>query len=64
MDEPEQTEFERAAESGDAGFLAELWDFLANNKKWWLLPIVITLLIVGLLVLVPAAATPFIYTLF
>ncbi|MCY4078101.1 MAG: DUF5989 family protein [Acidobacteria bacterium] len=45
--------------------MAELWDFLATNKKWWLTPIVIVLLLVGTLILVSGtAAAPFIYTLF
>ncbi len=45
--------------------LRESWDFLAHNKKWWLLPIVITLLLVGILALVGSgAAAPFIYALF
>jgi hypothetical protein len=47
------------------GFLREYLDFLAHNKKWWLLPIVIALLLVGLLaVLGGGAAAPFIYQLF
>jgi hypothetical protein len=46
--------------------LIELWDFLRARKKFWLLPIVVTLLAVGgLLVLAQGSAlAPFIYTLF
>ena len=57
--------FER--ESGEArpGLIADFWDFLKHNKKWWLLPIVIVMLLVGVLVLLGGtAAAPFIYTLF
>jgi Family of unknown function (DUF5989) len=43
----------------------EFWDFLKANKKWWLLPILLVLLAVGLLItLAGTAAAPFIYTLF
>jgi hypothetical protein len=47
------------------GVVAELWMFLRETKKWWLLPIVVILLGFGLLVaLSGTAAAPFIYTLF
>jgi hypothetical protein len=44
----------------------ELWQFTKENKKYWLAPIVITLVLVGgLLVLAKGSAiAPFIYTLF
>lgn len=47
-------------------FLMELWEFLKTRKKFWLLPIVITLLILGALVVFGSgsAIAPFIYTLF
>jgi hypothetical protein len=47
-------------------FLAELWAFLRQRKKFWLLPIILlTLVIGGLLVLAQGSAlAPFIYTLF
>jgi hypothetical protein len=38
---------------------------MAHNKKWWLTPIVLMLLILGVLILVGGTgAAPFIYTLF
>jgi hypothetical protein len=59
------TEFEKAAtESQGESLAGEFWAFLAQNKKWWLLPIVIVMLLLGTLILLPAAAVPFIYTLF
>jgi Family of unknown function (DUF5989) len=60
------TEFERAAADSQGESLAgEFWAFLAQNKKWWLLPIVIVMLLLGVLfVLSSTAAAPFIYTLF
>jgi len=44
----------------------ELWQFMRENKKFWLAPIVITLVLVGLLLIVAksSAIAPFIYTLF
>jgi len=66
MNEPEPTEFEKAAaQQGRAGLLRELWGFLRQNKKWWLLPILITLLIFGVLILLAGTGlAPFIYTIF
>ncbi len=58
-------EFEKAAAAARIGLVAEFWDFLRHNKKWWLLPIVIVLLMLGALVMLGStAAAPFIYTLF
>lgn len=47
-------------------FLLELWAFLRHRRKFWLLPIMIVLLLLGtLLVLTEGTAiSPFIYTLF
>ena len=47
-------------------FLRELWQFLRARKKFWLLPIILIMLVVGgLLVLAQGSAVaPFIYTLF
>jgi len=58
-------EFERAAKQSGSGFLGELWAFLKSNKKWWMLPIIVMLLLLGLLVLLSGTGiAPFIYTLF
>jgi len=47
-------------------FIRELWDFLKNRKKWWLLPILLILLILGAVTIFSSgsAVAPFIYTLF
>ncbi len=47
-------------------FIAELWAFMRERKKFWLLPIlVMTVLFGGLVVLTKGSAVaPFIYTLF
>ncbi len=58
-------EFEREAEEQRAGLISEFWSFLKHNKKWWLLPIVIVMFLLGLLVVLGGTAgAPFIYTLF
>jgi hypothetical protein len=61
-----QNDFEKlAAEQGQRSFMAELWGFLCQNKKWWLLPILAVLLLFGLIVLLGGTGlAPFIYTLF
>jgi hypothetical protein len=58
---------EFADEAGRAapGFVRELWDFLRSNKKWWLAPIILVLVVLGALIMIGGtAAAPFIYTLF
>jgi hypothetical protein len=59
-------DFEKlASRQGDAGLVGEFWMFQRQNKKWWLLPILLTMLLFGLLALFSGtAAAPFIYTLF
>lgn len=56
--------FSAIADEQDPGILAEFWDFLIHNKKWWLTPIILVLLLMGVLVVLSGtAAAPFIYTL-
>jgi hypothetical protein len=61
--QPQADEFQRLAAQSRTGMVRELTDFLLHNKKWWLLPIVLVLLMLGLLVMLGGTA-PFIYTLF
>ncbi len=51
---------------GKTQVLAGFWEFLRYNKKYWLLPIVIVLVLAGLLIVLVQGSTvaPFIYTLF
>lgn len=60
------SEFERLAnEQQDVSLLAEFWQFVRENKKWWLLPILAVFLTLGVLIFLSGtAAAPFIYTLF
>jgi hypothetical protein len=62
----QRSEFEHAAQHEEkTGFVAELWAFLKENKKWWLIPIIVVLALFGVLVLLSGSgAAPFIYTLF
>jgi hypothetical protein len=47
-------------------FFAELWNFMRERKKFWLLPIIVVLLFLGSLIVLTqgSAVAPFIYTLF
>ena len=47
-------------------FVGELWAFMRERKKFWLLPIITILVLVGALVVLTqgSAVAPFIYTLF
>ena len=57
--------FARGAEVKRASFFSDYLYFLKNNKKWWMLPLLIILLGFGtLMVLSATGAAPFIYTLF
>jgi len=49
-----------------AEFVLELWAFMKERKKFWLLPIVLVLAVVGTLLVLTqgSAVAPFIYTLF
>ncbi len=48
------------------GIAREMWTFLKVRKKWWLLPIVLVLLLVGALLVFAQGSVlaPFIYTIF
>jgi hypothetical protein len=56
--------FHRAALN--IGVLGELLAFCGRNKRWWLLPMLITLFLFGVLIILAqsSAIAPFVYTLF
>jgi hypothetical protein len=59
-----KSKFEQEAK-GNTGLVSEIFGFLGKNKKWWLLPILVTFFFIGALVLLSTtAAAPFIYTFF
>jgi len=47
-------------------FLKDLWLFIKTRKKWWLVPMIVILLIIGLLIVFGSgsALAPFVYSLF
>jgi hypothetical protein len=46
--------------------VGEFWAFLRERKKWWLLPIIIVMVLIGALLVFAqgSALAPFIYTIF
>jgi hypothetical protein len=58
-------DFARQAEESQPGLIAEFVDFLIHNKKWWLTPIILVLLLLGAIAfLAQSPAAPFIYNVF
>lgn len=47
-------------------FIKDLWAFLRSRKKYWLLPILVMMALLGVLIVFAqgSAVAPFIYTLF
>lgn len=65
MNDERKRRFESAATQRDSGLAVEYLRFLSRNKKYWLIPIVVVLLLIGTLVMLGGSvAGAFIYTLF
>jgi hypothetical protein len=65
QDPKDDGEFLAQASGKQRGLVGEFVGFLRANKKWWLAPIIVSILLLGLLVFLGGtAAAPFIYTLF
>ena len=66
MTEKSHNDFARAAsETRRGGLYLELWYFVRRSKKWWLIPFLIPIVVMGaLMLLAGTGAAPFIYTLF
>lgn len=49
-----------------SSLVRELWAFMKARKKWWLLPLILLLLLVGTLLVFAKGSVlaPFIYTIF
>ncbi len=61
----DEKSFKELSKEKRSSLFREFWEFLKHNKKWWLLPIILILLGLGLLVLLSSSAiAPFIYPLF
>ena len=57
-------EFEHQAEQNQPGLLVEFVYFLRSNKKWWLIPILVMLALLGVLVFLSSTGLPWIYAIF
>jgi hypothetical protein len=65
MSNDKKTSFEDGATEKDRSLIGELTSMLKQNKKYWMIPLVLVLVAFGiLLILGTTAAAPFIYTLF
>jgi len=51
---------------GNKNIFFQLFEFMKENKKWWLLPVVLMLILVGAVIVLgqSSALSPFIYALF
>ncbi len=64
-DEQRGENLDQLSQQSQPGLVAEFLEFLMTNKKWWLLPILLVMAMVGLLAMFSSSgAAPFIYTMF
>ena len=62
--DPQPTnDFSTQAEQKQIGIVHEFWDFLRHNKKWWLIPIIVLLVLLGALIVVGGSVPWIIYPL-
>ena len=65
MSDYNKNEFENAWQEESTGIVGEFVAMMKQNKKYWLIPIILILLLIGVLIILGStAAAPFIYTLF
>jgi len=61
----QENEFEAFSDAPPTSLWAEFFQFVVENKKWWLIPILLAFGLIGVLVVLSSTgAAPFIYTLF
>ena len=61
----DKNEFEKAGDEQPITLVQEFICFIVENKKWWLIPILLSFALIGILIVLNATgAAPFIYTLF
>ncbi len=61
----DKNEFEQEGDERPLTLVEEFWMFIVENKKWWMIPILLSFGLIGLLAaLSTTGAAPFIYTLF
>ena len=62
QNESSEESLAQQAERESAGLLREFWLFLCENKKWWLIPFLLSLVVLGLLVVLSSSPlAPFVY---
>lgn len=65
MSKPQNPKFIEVKPAREPGVLGEFLGLLMQNKKYWMLPIILLLLVFSVLVILSgSSAAPFIYTLF
>lgn len=65
LPESGRSQMHRAVDQKQPTIVREFWDYLKTSKSWWLLPIIVALMIIGVLVMLSGtAAAPYVYTLF
>ncbi len=66
MNDPSsQKGLDQLSDEAELGIVTEFIEFLKYNKKWWLLPILLVMAVVGAVALISGTGVaPFIYTLF
>ena len=65
MPKQPESDLSNLAKQKNRGLLSEIVSFAFANKKYWLIPFILTLLVLGSLVIFSgSSAAPFIYTLF
>ncbi|MDX1925441.1 MAG: DUF5989 family protein [Pirellulaceae bacterium] len=64
-DRETKNDFEQAGDERPPTLVQEFMQFIVENKKWWMIPILLSFGLIGLLVILSSTgAAPFIYTLF
>lgn len=59
---PEVEAFELSNSEAQPSLVADLWAFLRENKKYWMIPLIVSLLVLGILIAMGGSAVaPFIY---
>jgi hypothetical protein len=46
------------------GLIKEFWHFMRVRKRWWLLPIIVALVLLGVFIVLVEALGPFMYAIF
>ncbi len=63
---PSENDFATQASGKRRGIFGEIVDWMSVNKKWWLFPIILAIIALGILMLTAgsSAISPFVYTFF